>query len=99
MGIVSKEITDSSLSVTLTVGQLREILRNALQGFAHTGGGGDGRLLTPRELAERLKVPVSWVYEQSRMGKLPTHRIGRYIRFDLREVLEHQQAQRVQAAR
>jgi excisionase family DNA binding protein len=47
-------------------------------------------LLTPEQLAERIKVPLSWVYEQSRQGNLPTHRIGRYIRFDLAEVLESQ---------
>ena len=47
-------------------------------------------LLTPEELAKRLKVPISWVYEQSRQGNIPTHRIGRYIRFDLREVLANQ---------
>ncbi|MBI2361025.1 MAG: helix-turn-helix domain-containing protein, partial [Deltaproteobacteria bacterium] len=51
---------------------------------------GKVNLLTPEELAERLKVPLSWVYEQSRQGKIPTHRIGRYIRFDLCEVLESQ---------
>lgn len=39
-----------------------------------------------------LKVPISWVYEQSRQGNIPTHRIGRYIRFDLREVLANQKA-------
>ncbi|MCH7570123.1 MAG: hypothetical protein IH919_06080, partial [Deltaproteobacteria bacterium] len=42
------------------------------------------------ELADRLQVPLSWVYEQSRMGNIPTHRLGRYIRFDLHEVLESQ---------
>src|SRR6266511_4009399 len=34
------------------------------------------------------KICISWVYEQSRQGNIPTHRIGRYIRFDLEEVLE-----------
>ena len=48
---------------------------------------GNAELLTPDELAEKLKVPVSWVYEQSRQGKIPTHRIGKYIRFDISEVL------------
>jgi excisionase family DNA binding protein len=47
-------------------------------------------LLTPEELAEKMKIPVSWVYEQSRQNAIPTHRIGRYIRFDLNEVLESQ---------
>jgi excisionase family DNA binding protein len=46
--------------------------------------------LTPEQLAERISVPVSWVYEQSRQEKIPTHRIGRYIRFDLAEVLASQ---------
>lgn len=44
-------------------------------------------LLTAEELAVQLKVPVSWVYEQSRQGNLPTHRFGKYIRFDLQQVL------------
>lgn len=47
-------------------------------------------LLEPEELAAKLKVPVSWVYEQSRKNAIPTHRIGRYIRFDLEEVLASQ---------
>jgi excisionase family DNA binding protein len=46
-------------------------------------------LLTPEQLSARLQVPVSWVYEQSRHDKIPTHRIGRYIRFELREVLQY----------
>jgi excisionase family DNA binding protein len=45
-------------------------------------------LLTPEELAGKLKVPLSWVYEQSRQDNIPTHRLGRYIRFDLQEVLK-----------
>src|ERR1041385_8464506 len=44
-------------------------------------------LLEPGELADKMKVPVSWVYEQSRLGKIPTHRLGKYLRFDLHEVL------------
>lgn len=46
--------------------------------------------LTPDQLADRLHVPVSWVYEQSRQGKLPTHRLGRYIRFNVEEVIASQ---------
>ena len=46
------------------------------------------RLLDPEELAGRLKVPLSWVYEQSRRGKIPTIRIGKYVRFKLNEVLK-----------
>ena len=54
------------------------------------GNGKTTELLTPEELAKKLRVPSSWVYEQSRQKKIPTHRIGRYIRFDLHEVLVSQ---------
>jgi len=49
------------------------------------------KLLGAKELAEHLNVDVSWVYEQSRQGNIPTIRIGRYIRFNLQEVLASQQ--------
>jgi predicted DNA-binding transcriptional regulator AlpA len=44
-------------------------------------------ILTPEQLAERLQVRVSWVYEKSRArgehGRkpLPVMRCGRYLRF------------------
>lgn len=43
-----------------------------------------GDILTPQQLAERLQVPLSWIYEKSRRRQqqpLPTFRIGKYIRF------------------
>jgi len=43
-----------------------------------------GTLLTVQEVAEVLKVPVSWVYEHTRpncTGKLPYIKIGKYLRF------------------
>lgn len=38
-------------------------------------------LLTAAEVAELLGVPVSWVYEQSRQGHIPTVTLGRYRRY------------------
>lgn len=43
-------------------------------------------ILTPEQLASRLQVPLSWIYEKSRAsGKhgnpLPVLRCGRYLRF------------------
>jgi hypothetical protein len=44
-------------------------------------------ILTPGELAKRLKVSLNWIYEKSRnRGKhsgapLPCLRVGRYLRF------------------
>jgi excisionase family DNA binding protein len=41
----------------------------------------DDRLIDAHEVAERLGVPVSWVYAQTRAGHLPTVRLGRYYRY------------------
>jgi hypothetical protein len=45
-------------------------------------------LLTPEQLAERLQVPKSWVFEQTRerakvrnKHPLPYIRLGKYLRF------------------
>ena len=44
-------------------------------------------ILTPAELAKRLKVSVNWIYEKSRSRgqfngtPLPCLRVGRYLRF------------------
>ena len=38
-------------------------------------------LLTAGAVAELLGVPVSWVYEQSRRGRIPTVTLGRYRRY------------------
>ena len=45
-------------------------------------------ILTPTELAERLKVPLSWVYKQSAKGSIPVMRCGNYLRFDWSAVSE-----------
>ena len=42
-----------------------------------------GSLLTASEVAKLLGVPVSWVYEQSRKGRIPTVTLGRYRRYRL----------------
>jgi len=45
----------------------------------------DETLLTPAELAAMLRVPISWVYAQTRgrsKAGLPFVKMGRYVRFD-----------------
>jgi excisionase family DNA binding protein len=66
---------------------VKRIVENSIKDLIDKAG---RELLTPDELADRLKVPVTWVYEQSRKGIIPTHKIGRYIRFDLQEVIDSQ---------
>src|SRR5215471_9371213 len=79
------EKTDYRMIVQLTVEQLRQLIQEELAKSRP-----DPELLTPEELAAKLKVPVSWVYEQSRQDNIPVHRIGKYIRFDYCAVLESQ---------
>ena len=47
-------------------------------------------LLTVHEVAELLRVPVSWVYSRTRkrsVGRLPGYHLGKYWRFREDEVL------------
>ena len=42
------------------------------------------KLLTPAEMAERLRVPKSWIYGKTRQrgpGSIPVVRVGRHCRF------------------
>jgi hypothetical protein len=52
-------------------------------------------ILTPQELADRLKVDKSWIFEQTRKraktrnkNPLPVLRMGKYVRFSWRAVSE-----------
>ncbi len=38
------------------------------------------------EAARFLCVPVSWLYEQARLGKVPSWKVGKYRRFKLTEL-------------
>jgi len=72
-----------------------EAIRQAVRAEIQAANGNSvSELLTPEQLAKKLKLPVSWVYEQSRLGNIPTHKLGRYIRFDLTEVLRKQKEKR-----
>jgi excisionase family DNA binding protein len=51
-------------------------------------------ILTPQQVAERLQLPESWVYEQTRNrasvrcpDPLPVMKVGRYLRFKWSDVL------------
>jgi excisionase family DNA binding protein len=80
-------INSPSLLGEAFVHAIRRAVREELQSLTNET---TGQLLTPEELAGKLSVPRSWVYENSRQNNIPTHRIGRYIRFNLKEVLDSQ---------
>ena len=41
----------------------------------------DGPLLVAAEVAELLRVTRAWVYAETRAGRLPHVRLGRYVRY------------------
>jgi excisionase family DNA binding protein len=51
------------------------------------------KLLKAGELAERLGVPESWVRTEERTGRIPSVRLGKYVRFKLSDI-EHALAER-----
>jgi hypothetical protein len=73
------------------------VLHAALQSAATVVGRGEGSLLTVYEVAERLQVPVSWVYQRTRRHgpeQLPHFKIGKYLRFEEHALLDFIQRQR-----
>jgi len=54
----------------------------------------DRRLLTARDVAALLCVPVSTIYELTRSGRLPCLRIGRAVRFSKEDLEVHLAAKR-----
>jgi excisionase family DNA binding protein len=45
------------------------------------------KLLNVREAAEALRCSPSHIYEMAALGKIPSIRIGRVLRFDLDEII------------
>lgn len=45
-------------------------------------------LLTALELSQKLKVPLSWVYARSGEAGIPKIKVGKYLRFNLDEVMQ-----------
>ncbi len=43
-------------------------------------------LVTAGELASHLNVPESWIRAEERLGRIPSVRLGKYVRFRLNEV-------------
>ena len=41
----------------------------------------EAALMTAGEVGAMLGVPASWVYAQSRLGRIPTVTLGRYRRY------------------
>ena len=48
------------------------------------------QLITIDEMAEKLKVPKSWIYQRTRLGvkSIPHVKLGKYVRFLEDEVMD-----------
>lgn len=44
---------------------------------------GSFRLVDAKAAGERLGVPYTWLLAQARAGRIPHHRLGHYVRFNL----------------
>ena len=44
------------------------------------------KLLNASELAHHLELPESWVRTEERLGRIPSVRLGKYVRFRLSDV-------------
>ena len=42
--------------------------------------------MTPKELAQDLGLPLSWIYAKAETGELPSFKLGRYVRFRESEI-------------
>ncbi len=58
-----------------------------------------GRLLTPEEAAELLRVPLSWMYQHTRrrsLDRIPFVKVGHYVRFRESDILSYIQRRTVE---
>ena len=53
-----------------------------------TPSSNDNRLLTAKDVAERLQITEAWVHEQARQGAIPYVALGRYRRFRSHDIDE-----------
>ena len=73
--------------VTLTVSELRAIVKEQIDAANENG---HPTLLTVEQLGATLQVNKATVYEWVKAKSIPYYQAGRFIRFNLQEVLESQ---------
>ncbi len=78
---VTEVARDAVAGLLAEVERLRVALWARLFDVPERGAPPSTRLLTAPTVAEALGVPVSYVYELARTGRLPAVRFGKYVRF------------------
>jgi excisionase family DNA binding protein len=91
MGIL-RLLLDRALAYPVSPKDIDEITDRVTRNLVHTSTNNRPEdILTPEEVAARLKVPESWVYEKTRArcrNPIPCLRLGRYIRFQWSAVIK-----------
>src|SRR5262244_1144748 len=85
---------DSTMLVTITVGQLRELVREEIQAATTTRHEAD-RMLTAEEAADMLSMSTDWLYRNAK--KLPfTRKLGpKMLRFSQQGIIKWLATRRV----
>ncbi len=82
----------SEMLVTLTVNQLKDLIREGVnmaldeRGLVDSTNGSPEERLSAGELAEAMNVPISWVRSMTSQGAIPYKKYGKYRRYILSEV-------------
>jgi excisionase family DNA binding protein len=69
---------------------IRAIVKVALIYLLTLSGGGccmNQDLVSIKEMARKINVPVSWLYSRTRTGEIPHFKVGKYVRFDPEKVM------------
>jgi hypothetical protein len=83
---------DSFLAVTPNEIKTAKERARAIMGDAPgpTSNGNHGPEIVGAEEAEKLtSIPASWYLEQARKNRIPHLRFGKYVRFKLKDIIEH----------
>jgi len=72
--------------VDLLLDQIRAVVREEIAAAGRNNG--HTALLTAEQLAEALQVNKATIYERVKQKTIPCYHVGRFVRFNLQEVLE-----------
>ena len=72
-----------------TIGRTEAVMSENASGDSSNGAKPEDRplWLTVEEAADLLRVKISWLYERTRTNEVPHLKIGKYLRFDRKELL------------
>jgi excisionase family DNA binding protein len=89
---ISKNVESRGMSEQNPFDALLEAFRQIVREEIRAAGNGNGHaaLLTAEQLAKKLQVNKATIYEWVKTNSIPYYQAGRFVRFNLQEVLESQ---------